>query len=178
MKIAAEYIRGFVDGEGSFVLSIQEKPRKTKKIQVMGMFAITQTGDSGRRILEEIKRFLQCGKVYSYNRKKEGHTPVSRLFVFRIDDLMTKIIPFFDAHPPVLKKEVYSIWRKAITIIKASSIESELPYHALTEENMQTLFQLKLRMEELIPSARSPKHRRGRWRQHIKPSRTLSEKTN
>jgi hypothetical protein len=80
---------------------------------------------------------------------------------------MTKVIPFLDAHPPIVKSEVYTIWKEAIALIKANSVESELPFHALTEESMQSLFQLKLRMEELMPSSRSPKQRRGRWRKHI-----------
>ena len=64
MNIASEYIRGFVDAEGSFTLGISEKPRKTKKIQVVGMFAITQTGEKGRILLESIQKFLNCDLSY------------------------------------------------------------------------------------------------------------------
>jgi hypothetical protein len=170
MKITSEYIRGLVDAEGSFTLGISEKPRKTKKIQVFAVFVITQSGDIGKEVLEAIRSFLKCGKVSTqiYKDVNRG-SPNHRLNVYSIKDHVARIIPFFDAHPPIIKSEVYSIWKEAVAIINSSSIESELPFHALTEESMQSLFRLKLKLEELMPSHRSTLHRRGRWRKLMAP---------
>jgi len=170
MNITSEYVRGFADGEGCFTLGIAEKPRKTKRIQVYAVFSITQAGDKGRELLEDIAKFLKCGKVYPQKQRNERQQPSYKLFIYGIDDLTTKIIPFFDAHPPITKIEIYAIWKEAIAIIKSNSVESGLPYHALTEESMQDLFRLKLMLEELMPNSRSPLHRRGRWRKRITPS--------
>ena len=164
MNITSEYVRGFVDGEGCFTLGISEKPRKTKRIQVYAVFSITQTGDKGRELLEDIAKFLNCGKVYPQKQRNVRQQPSYKLFIYSIDDLTTKIIPFFDAHLPIIKSEIYAIWKEAVAIIKSNY------YQVLTEENRQDLFRLKIRLEELMPNSRSPLHRRGRWRKHITPS--------
>jgi hypothetical protein len=171
MRITHEYVRGLVDAEGSFSLGISEKPRKTRKIQVFAVFTITQSGDKGKEVLEAVKRFLKCGKVFTQiYRDANRRSPNHNLVVYSIKDHVTKIIPFFDAHPPIIKSEIYAIWKEAVAIINSSSVESELPFHALTEESMQSLFRLKLRLEELMPSHRSPLLRRGRWRKRITPT--------
>jgi LAGLIDADG endonuclease len=99
MNLHAQWITGFVDGEGCFSVSIV-KNEKTK-YQVMPEFIITQH-ERDIQILYGLKSYFQCGIV-----KKNG--PNSNCYVFVIRDyklLSSRIIPFFEIHKLKTKKRI------------------------------------------------------------------------
>ena len=94
----AGWVVGFVDGEGCFSCSIYRNHKMTLKWQVRPAFDVVQ-GESSRDVLEELIRFFGCGKVY-FNRRRDNHREhLFRYNVYRLEDLRTKIIPFFNENP-------------------------------------------------------------------------------
>ena len=93
----ANWIVGFVDGEGSFLISLFRN--KTTKLgwQVFPEFVVTQ-GAKSLKTLEEIKIFFECGKVFINRRYDNHHENVYRFCVRSIKDLREKVVPFFEKH--------------------------------------------------------------------------------
>ncbi|MDP2951192.1 MAG: LAGLIDADG family homing endonuclease, partial [bacterium] len=64
-------------------------------------------------ILEEIKRYFNCGFIKS-NCDKSG------TWVYIVKDIKSleeRILPFFDKHPPIVKKEQFARFKKVVRII-------------------------------------------------------------
>ena len=88
------YIAGFVDGEGSFHIAFQKRTDLKFGWQAIPEFHISQNYTS-RRVLEEIKDFLQCGYIKAND--AAGKRDKTLVYVVRDRiDLLTKVIPFFD----------------------------------------------------------------------------------
>jgi hypothetical protein len=116
--LSDEYIRGFVDAEGCFTLAIKKSKSYKVGYQVFLIFTISQ-GEKGKWILEEISKRFKCGKIFPqrksgklvYGTNYKG-VATYQLVVYSIHDILTKLIPFFDDHPPILKEREYRIWRE------------------------------------------------------------------
>jgi hypothetical protein len=92
------WIVGFVDGEGCFSCSIYRNSKMALKWQVRPAFDVVQ-GESSRSVLEDLKDFFRCGKIY-LNRRRDNHKEdLLRSNVYRFEDLRTKIVPFFKEYP-------------------------------------------------------------------------------
>jgi hypothetical protein len=93
-KLSADYIIGFVDGEGCFALSMRRDVRHERKSKATyyswkASFAINLRADDAK-ILELIKSSLGVGSVtYSKN-----NTTV-RYQVSNLSELQKHIVPFF-----------------------------------------------------------------------------------
>lgn len=82
------YISGFVDGEGSFNVSLRKKQDYKIKWQVVLSFNVSQKDIF---MLEIIKKYLDCGIIKC--RKKDG------LFSYDVTNplkIVENVIPFFD----------------------------------------------------------------------------------
>ena len=93
----ANYICGFVDGEGSFHVAIQRNPTTSFKWQLIPEFHVSQHSRNVN-VLNLIKSALRCGYV------KPNHPgskrDVTSAFVVRSRvDLLQKVIPFFEEYP-------------------------------------------------------------------------------
>lgn len=64
----------------------------------MPEFVITQ-GEKSLKVLEEIKDFFQCGKIFINRRYDNHHEHLYRYCVRSIKDLKEIIIPFFEENP-------------------------------------------------------------------------------
>ena len=116
-KLPGDYIAGFVDGEGCFALKFRRdvKPdRKNKPIYFYWdiEFVIELRGDD-KEILERILEILDCGKI---SMSKRGSV---RYAVNEINDISTKIIPFFETYKLHAKKKYdFLLWKEAVIIFK------------------------------------------------------------
>ena len=54
------YIAGYVDGEGSFSVTVNRNQSSRFKLQLVPEFHVSQNGDR-REVLDEIQRRLDCG---------------------------------------------------------------------------------------------------------------------
>ena len=98
------WVIGFVDGEGcfsvSFVRQHDRAGRKGYKVgyQVSPQFVVSQ-GESSIHVLEDLKEFFECGRVFA-NRRHDNHREnMAQFIVGRREDLVERIIPFFHKYP-------------------------------------------------------------------------------
>ena len=94
------YIAGYVDGEGSFSVTVNRNPTSKFKLQLVPEFHVSQNGDR-REVLDLIKRRLSCGYIKRNGRKDQ----VMVFVVRRRQDLLTKVIPFFERTPLISSKQ-------------------------------------------------------------------------
>ncbi len=95
-KLSAGYIVGFVDGEGSFHVAVYQDPRMKVGVKFIPEFHVSQR-ESSRAVLDAFVPFLGCGYVKANHAKN----PRDMTYVFVVrdrEDLLKKIIPFFQKH--------------------------------------------------------------------------------
>ena len=110
------YIAGFTDGEGSFNVSF--RPRNDYKLpwKISLSFNISQ---KDRSILELFKNYLQCGTLRN---RKDG---VVYYEVTNLNDLVEKIIPFFERYDFLSAKKIRD-FKKFKQIAKIISSQEHL----------------------------------------------------
>jgi LAGLIDADG DNA endonuclease family protein len=95
------YIAGYVDGEGSFHVAVQRNPWTRAKWQLVPEFHVSQNPER-RQVLDLIKRRFGCGRIRENHR---GSKDTSLVFVVRKrNDLLTRVIPFFETQPLLSSK--------------------------------------------------------------------------
>ena len=99
MKLDAQWITGFVDGEGCFYVGINPHGEMTAGFQVLPEFTVVQH-KRDVQVLHALKSSFGCGVV----RVNHGDRMAYR--VRGQKDLMRCIVPFFVKHPLKTKKNV------------------------------------------------------------------------
>ena len=99
MKLEAEWVTGFVDGEGCFHVGINAHPDMTARFQVLPEFTVVQH-ERDVQLLHALKDFFGCGVV----RRNHGDRMAYR--VRGKEHLLTRIVPFFLKHPLKSKKHL------------------------------------------------------------------------
>ncbi|PIR91275.1 endonuclease [bacterium (Candidatus Gribaldobacteria) CG10_big_fil_rev_8_21_14_0_10_41_12] len=96
----ANWLVGFTDGEGCFTISFFTHPKSRLRLkwQVFPEFVITQE-EKSHKALKEMQEFFGCGKIYLNKRRDNHHQHLLKFVVRDRDDLLTKIIPFFENYP-------------------------------------------------------------------------------
>lgn len=104
------YIAGFVDGEGSFNVSLRKRKDHKMKWQVVLTFNVSQ---KERAILSLLKRYLSCGRLQT---RKDG---VSYYVVSNPLSIKEKIIPFFSRFPFLSqrKRRNFSIFKRITNLV-------------------------------------------------------------
>jgi len=111
----ANYVSGFADGEGSFMLRVLRED--TELPVILGAeFAIVLRADDAD-ILYKIKKFFNCGVVNLHPGRKAANN-VAHYRVGNSVDLVANIIPHFDRYPLRAKKlRDYELWKRGVEII-------------------------------------------------------------
>jgi hypothetical protein len=99
------WIAGFVDGEGCFSSPIFRNRTMTLGWQVQPSFVVVQSASS-RDVLEDLRRFFGCGKVYVNLRHDNHREDLARYCVSGFADLRDIIVPFFQEHQLRTSKKV------------------------------------------------------------------------
>ena len=99
MQIEAQWVVGFVDGEGCFHVGINPHAEMSAGHQVLPEFTVVQH-ERDIQILHALKAFFGCGVV----RRNHGDRMAYR--VRSKEHLLRKILPFFMAHPLKTKKNI------------------------------------------------------------------------
>ncbi len=99
----AEWVVGFVDGEGCFSVPIFRNRTMTIGWQVQPTFTVVQ-GERSLDALQLLERFFNCGQVGRHVRQDNHHEKLCRFTVRKLSDLSELIIPFFEEHPLVTAK--------------------------------------------------------------------------
>ncbi len=117
----ANWIVGFVDGEGCFSVSIFKNRTTKSGWQVLPEFVVTQ-GEKSISVLEEIRNFFGCGKLF-VNRRYDNHKEnLYRFCVRAIKDLREIIIPFFEENPlRTAKRKDFEKFKNAIQLMSKNA---------------------------------------------------------
>ena len=102
-SLTPDYVAGFIDGEGCFSVSIRPHPtvRYGTRWFIQPVFQAYQHRENVE-ILQELRRFFGCGSIVP----KGPKSSVVTYSVHSRRDLESVIIPFFERHPLVSKKEL------------------------------------------------------------------------
>ena len=132
MDLNAQWIVGFVDGEGCFHIGINKNQTMKLGVQVLPEFTVVQH-QVDVQVLHALKDYFGCGVV----RKNHG----TRL-CYRVrgqDNLLHKILPFFEKHQLKTRKRVdFSKFRKVILLIQKEE--------HLTPEGLEKIRKIKATM--------------------------------
>ena len=112
-RIEVGWIVGFVDGEGSFLVSIFKSPGAKSGWQVFPEFNVSQSL-KGKDLLHKLEMFFQCGHIYAHNARniKQGKwDPLYKYCVRNKEELSQKIIPFFEKYSPKGKSKLNDFQR-------------------------------------------------------------------
>jgi len=99
MKLEAQWIAGFVDGEGCFHIGIARHDEMTTGVQVLPEFTVVQH-ERDAKLLHALKAYFGCGVVRSNHGDR---------LAYRVRDrrcLVDVIVPFFMRHPLKTSKHV------------------------------------------------------------------------
>ncbi len=130
------YLAGFVDGEGCFHVAIQRNPSTRLGIQVVPEFQVSQNFER-RMVLTLLRERLQCGRIQDNHR---GSSDTSLVFVVRRrEDLLKRVIPFFEAQPLLSPKQAEFV--AFARIVRSMSIGAHLH-----EEGLDALVKIALAM--------------------------------
>jgi hypothetical protein len=112
------WIVGFVDGEGTFSVSINKNSTTNSGWQIFPEFVITQ-GAKSLAALQKISEFFDCGKLY-INRRHDNHKEhIYRYCVRSLSDLEKKIVPFFQQNSLLTaKKDDFRKFSEIIDLMK------------------------------------------------------------
>ena len=118
------YVVGLVDGEGSF--NVRIKPNKKRRAKVELKFSL-KLRHQDKEILDELQKFFGCGHVYIQNDKRENHSLCYRFEVQNKDEIVEKIIPFFEENPPLIasRKRDFELFKKIVELAFVDPIDFE-----------------------------------------------------
>ena len=110
-RLEAQWVVGFVDGEGCFFVGINRHSEMTSGFQVLPEFTVVQH-ERDIQLLHALKQFFGCGVV------RRNHAERMAYRVRGLDHLNQMIIPFFEKHPLKSKKRVDFIkFRKVLLLM-------------------------------------------------------------
>ncbi len=99
MHLEAQWIVGFVDGEGCFHVSINKHKEMTEGFQVLPEFTVVQH-KRDIQVLHALKAYFGCGVV------RTNHGDQMAYRVRGMKHLLECIIPFFEKHTLKTKKRL------------------------------------------------------------------------
>lgn len=115
------YITGLVDGEGCFCISISKHKTNKNGFEVRPMFEIEMIIED-KPLLEQIRRFFDCGHIYELHYERYGWRPHVKYAVKSQKDIGEKIIPFFKKYSLKSKKRKdFVYFCKAFALIKSKN---------------------------------------------------------
>ena len=110
------YITGFTEGEGTFHIALYKDPRMKYGIKIIPEFHINQSFLRKETLLA-IERYFGCG--YLKRNHADNFKDDTLVYVVRNrEDLMKKIIPFFEKFPLISNKgKSFQLFKKIITLM-------------------------------------------------------------
>jgi hypothetical protein len=93
-----EYITGYVDGEGCFTVTFNEKSKALLGWEFRPSFSVSQNEDR-RQVLDRIQEYFGCGFI-----RRDWSDKTVKFEVRDHQDLMKRIIPHFEKFPLISAK--------------------------------------------------------------------------
>ncbi len=131
-----EWLVGFVSGEGNFMIRLMNSSTHKQGYQVGLRFQITQH-IKDRVLMENILNYFECGYLSVRDDIVDYH-------VTKFNDILEKIIPFFDKYPVLgVKQKDFEYFKSVASIIQDKK--------HLTEEGILKIKEIKLIKENDKP---------------------------
>lgn len=130
-RLSADWICGFVDGEGTFLVSIERQPKALLGEQAWLGFKIAQ-GRKCVQTLYKIKEFFGIGVV----KPQRGDDSVWEYRVSNFKHICDQIVPFFEKHP------LHTMKRHDLLRLRHAKIIMERKEH-LTSEGLAKLRRIR-----------------------------------
>jgi len=107
VDLDARWVAGFVDGEGCFSVSIHRNPHvtSTRGWQLQAAFQVYQH-ERHRPVLEALIPFFGCGRLSA----KGPSSKVLTYSVWKLSELESVIIPFFECTPLIVKDHDFRLF--------------------------------------------------------------------
>ena len=116
-KLDPYYIAGFIDGEGSFSVSLGKHKTLKRRIEVRPEFGIELRADD-QEILERILITIDCGKIYDCSYDRYGWYPHVKYKITSVKDMRKYLFPFLDAYPLQAKKaKIYRFFKEIVLMV-------------------------------------------------------------
>jgi hypothetical protein len=132
-QLNAQWIVGFVDGEGCFNLDVHIKTDMRWGLQMQPEFTVVQH-ERDVNLLHDLKAYFGCGSV-GINRKDSTSTRY-HYRVKSVQQLVEHIIPFFEQHGLKTKKNVeFKRFRKICQLMHNG-------YHLQSLSNFLVVYEL------------------------------------
>ena len=129
----ASYISGYVDGEGCFTVSFSRRISMRGGWEVRPSFSVSQNGNRAE-VLHVMMEYFSCGSL-----RPDRSDSTIKFEVRRIEDLVSKVIPHFDANPLLSSKKAdYQAFSAACALVSARA--------HLTEPGLRRIVDLALGM--------------------------------
>ncbi len=118
-KLDPQYVAGFIDGEGSFSISIGKHKTLRRGFEIRPEFEIELRKDD-QEILERILVTIGIGRIYDCSYERYGWYPHAKYKITSIWDLKEYLFPFLDKHPLQAKKrKSYLLFREIVLMVCA-----------------------------------------------------------
>src|SRR3990167_1835744 len=118
-KLNPHYVGGFIDGEGSFSVSIGKHKTLKRGFEVRCEFEIELRADD-KEILERMCATLQCGKIYDCSYERYGWYPHVKYKITSTIDLEKYLFPFLDCYQLQAKKaKSYKFFREIVLMMRS-----------------------------------------------------------
>jgi LAGLIDADG endonuclease len=116
-KLNPHYVVGFIDGEGSFSVSIGKHKTLKRGFEVRPEFEIEVRKDD-QDILERVLITIGAGRIYDLSYERYGWYPHAKYKITSIWDMKEYLFPFLDAYPPQAKKgKSYRLFREIVLML-------------------------------------------------------------
>jgi hypothetical protein len=113
MKLDAEWVTGFVDGEGCFHVGINRHADMKCGYQVLPEFTVVQH-ERDVKLLHGLREFFRCGVVRTNHGDRWAYRVRGK------KDLLENIVPFFVQHPlKSEKREDFEKFRSVLRLMEA-----------------------------------------------------------
>ena len=118
-KLNPFYVVGFIDGEGSFSVSIGKHKTLARRLEVRPEFEIELRADD-KKILERIAVTIGCGKIYDCSYERYGWYPHVKYKITSTIDLEKYLFPFLDRYQLQAKKaKSYKFFREIVLMMRS-----------------------------------------------------------
>ena len=113
MNLDAQWVVGFVDGEGCFHVGVSRHSGMKAGHQVLPEFTVVQH-ERDAKVLHALKAFFGCGVV----RRNHGDRMAYR--VRKREHLLERVVPFFVEHPlKTGKRQDFQKFKRALRMMEA-----------------------------------------------------------
>jgi len=107
------YITGFVDGEGSFLVSFNKRSRLSVGVETRPSFSVSQHMRNNA-VIHDLHRYFDCGSV-RFSKRDSNY----KFEVRSLNDLLEKVIPHFHKHQlQTSKKNDFALFVEICSLMK------------------------------------------------------------